>query len=174
MKGETKVRHPTSVVVWRMAEDPGEGKGPTLVLESTQQRHYHPVRWLPDGRLEVRVNHFEKTTYAGQPQPERVTYRYLALTEDGMLQEAEASDLPWWAASGLEEAFKATALYRERNGDPLLIPNWNAGPDGKTVAFASRQQVGAKEWESAIYVWRVRANQNVSLRDYILNGVGGS
>ena len=154
MKGETKVRHLTSVTVWRMNEDSAGDEAPVVVLEGTQQRHYHPVRWLPDGRLEVRVSHFEKTTYEGQPQPERVTYRCLALTDDGMLQEAEASDLPWWAAGGFEEAFKATALYRERNGDPLLIPGWEAGPDGETVAFALLRRTDAEKWASAIYLWR--------------------
>jgi hypothetical protein len=154
MKGETKVSHPTSVAVWRMAEDSVGDEAPTVVLEGRQKQHYRPTRWLSDGRLEVQVRQFEKTTYEGPAQPERVTYHYLVPTEDETFREAESGDLPWWAASGFEERFEATDLYREQNRERLLIPGWEVGPDGETAAFAWSRRVDAEEWESAIYLWR--------------------
>jgi hypothetical protein len=154
MKGETKVTHPTSVAVWRMADDSAGDGALTVVLEGTQTRHYYPARWLPDGRLEVRVKEFEKTTFEGWAQPARVTYRYMTLTEDGTLRETDGSDLPWWAAGGFGEAFKTTGLYQEQTRDRPLTPGWEVGPDGKTVAFAWARHVDAEEWESAIYLWR--------------------
>jgi hypothetical protein len=153
-KGETKVAHPTSVAVWRMGEESAGDEAPTVVLESTQKRHYHPTRWLPDGRLEVQVSQFEKTTYEGRGQPERVTYRYLVPTEDGTLREAENRDLPWWAVGGFGVRFETTSLYREQNGERPVMPGWEVGPDGETVAFAWSRQVDAERWESAICLWR--------------------
>lgn len=154
MKGETKVTHPTSLAVWRMAEDSAGGEAPAVVLEGAQRRHYHPVRWLPDGRLEVRVDQFEKTAYEGRARTERVTYRYLAVTEDRTLQEADGGDLPWWAAGGFEEAFKTTGLYQEQTRERPLMPGWEVGADGETVAFAWSRRVSGKEQELAIYLWR--------------------
>jgi hypothetical protein len=154
IKGETRISYPTSVIVWQMGKDPAGGEATTVVLEGTQKLHYHPTRWLPDGRLEVQVMQFEKTAYENRVQPQRVTYRYLVPTEDGTLREAESSDLPWWAAGGFEERFRATDLYREQNGERLVVPGWEVGPDGETVAFAWSRQAGTEEWESAIYLWQ--------------------
>jgi hypothetical protein len=153
-KGETKVTHPISVAVWRMAEDSAGYESPTVVLEGTQKRHCRPTRWLPDGRLEVQVKQFEKTTYEGPAQPERVAYQYLVPTQDGTLREPESGGLPWWAAGGFAERFEATDLYREQIGERSLIPGWAVGPDGETVAFAWSRQLDAEEWESAIYLSR--------------------
>jgi hypothetical protein len=154
IRGETRVSYPSSVTVWRMGEDSAGDEAPAVVLEGTQKRHYHPTRWLPDGRLEVQVRQFEKTTYENPAQPQRVTYRYLVLTEDGTLREAEGGDLPWWAAGGFRERFEATDLYREQNRERPVIPGWEAGPEGKTVTFAWSRQVGPEKWESEIYLWR--------------------
>ena len=154
IKGETRVSYPTSVTVWRMGEDSPEDEAPTVVLEGTQKRHYHPTRWLSDGRLEVQVKQFEKTIYESRAQPQRVTYRYLVPTEDGTLRETESGDLPWWAAGGFRERFEATDLYREQNRERPVIPGWEVGPDGETVAFTWSRQVDAEKWESAIYLWR--------------------
>ena len=154
MKGETKLRHPTSVVLWRMAEDSVGDEAPTVVLEGEQKRHYYPTRWLPDGRLEVRVSHFEKTAYEGPAQPARVTYRYLTVTEEGALREADGGDLPWWAAGGFTERFETTDLYQEQTRENPMLPSWNVGPDGETVTFAWTWRVEAEAWASAIYVWR--------------------
>jgi hypothetical protein len=148
-KGETKIVHPTSVAVWRMGDE-----GSTVVLEGAQKQHYYPTHWLPDGRLEVQVRQFEKTAYEGQIRSERVTYRYMTVTEDGTLRETDGSDLPWWAAGGFGEAFKTTGLYQEQTRDRPLTPGWEVGPDGKTVAFGWARHVDAEEWESAIYLWR--------------------
>jgi len=149
MKGEIKVGHPTSLAVWLMGDE-----APTVVLEGTQKQHYHPTRWLPDGRLEVQVSQFEKTAYEGPAYPEHVTYRYFDVTGEGLLREAESGDLPWWAAGGFQERFKTTNLYQEQPRDRPLIPGWEVGPDGETVTFAWSQQVSEEEWESAIYLWR--------------------
>jgi hypothetical protein len=154
IKGEARVSYPTSVAVWRMGGDSAGDDEPRVVLEGTQRRHYLPTRWLPDGRLEVQVRQFEKTSYEGRAQPERVTYRHLVVTADGFLREAEDGDLPWWAAGGFEERFQATDLYREQSRGRPVIPGWQVGQDGETVAFAWSRQLDAEEWESAIYVWR--------------------
>lgn len=149
MKGETLIIHPTDLAVWRMGDE-----ALTVLLEGTQNQHYDPTRWLPDGRLEVRVNHFEKTAYEGPARPEYVTYRYFDVTGDGMLREAKSGDLPWWAAGGFQEAFKTTGLYQEQTRDRPLIPGWEVGPDGETVTFGWSRQVSEEQWESAIYLWR--------------------
>ncbi len=153
-EGETKISYPTSVAVWRMAEDSAGDGALTVVLDGTQTRHYYPTRWLPDGRLEIQVKEFEETTFEGPAQPSRVTYTYLTVTEDGRLQETRSGDLPWWAASGFEERFEATELYQQQTRERQLIPGWDLGPDGETVAFAWSRQVDAEVWESAIYLWR--------------------
>jgi hypothetical protein len=137
-----------------MGEDSAGGEAPTVVLEGTQTRHYHPTRWLPDGRLEVQVSQFERATYEGRAQPRRVTYRYLVTAEDGTLRAAERGDLPWWAAGGFEERFEVTDLYREQNRERPFTPGWDVGPDGETVAFAWSRHADTEAWESAIYVWR--------------------
>jgi hypothetical protein len=154
MKDETKVTHPTSVAVWRMGDDATGDGALTVVLEGTQTRHYYPTRWLPDGRLEVQVKAFEETTFDGPAQPARVTYTYLTVTEDGRLQEARSGDVPWWAAGGFGERFEATDLYREQDRERPVIPGWEVGPNGETVAFGWSRQIDAEEWERAIYVWQ--------------------
>jgi len=154
MKGETKVTHPTSVAVWRTGDD-ATGKGAlAVVLEGTQTRHYYPTRWLSDGRLEVMVREFDETTFEGPAQPARVTYTYLSVTEDGRLQEVRSSDLPWWAAGGFRERFEATDLHREQDRERPVIPGWEVGPDGESVAFGWSRQIDAEEWERVIYVWQ--------------------
>ena len=149
MKGETLIIHPTDLAVWRMGDE-----ALTVLLEGTQKQHYDPTRWLPDGRLEVRVDHFEKTAYEGPARPEYATYRYFDVTGDGMLREAKSGDLPWWAAGGFQEAFKTTGLYQEQTRDRPLIPGWEVGPDGETVTFGWSRQVSEEQWESAIYLWQ--------------------
>ncbi|MGD8969205.1 MAG: hypothetical protein PVI07_17005 [Anaerolineae bacterium] len=153
-RGEIRVSYPTSVAVWQMGRGSAGDEAPTVVLEGTQKRHYHPTRWLPDGRLEVQVTQFEKTTYQGRAQPGRVTYQYLVPTEHGTLREAEGGNLHWWAADGFGERFESTDLYREKSGERPVMPGWEVGPDGETLAFGWSLQAGAEEWESAIYLWR--------------------
>ncbi|MFW6135847.1 MAG: hypothetical protein ACOC7N_03400 [Chloroflexota bacterium] len=153
-EGETKISYPTSVAVCRMGESSAGDGALTVMLEGTQTRHYYPTRWLPDGRLEVQARHFEKTAYEGRAQPARVTYRYMSVTEDGTLRETDSGDLPWWAAGGFEERFEATELYQQQTRERPLIPGWDLGADGETVAFAWSRQVDAEVWESAIYMWR--------------------
>lgn len=149
-EGETQVIRPTSLTIWRMAESSAGDGTPTVVLEGTRQRHIYPARWLPDGRLEVRVLHFERTAYDEAPQPERVIHRYLAPTDEGMLSEVETDDLPWWAGNGFDEAFMTTGLYREQIGGP---PRFTVAPDGDTVAFVWFSHIDEERSPVGIYVW---------------------
>lgn len=138
---EEDVIHPLSLAVWRRGDE-----GPAVILEGTKRRSYLPVRWLPDGRLMVRVMEWEKDEYEGPAKPERVEYRFFWVDETGSIREAEG-DLPWWAATGFPEGLEAAGLPRGQAGW------WVVGPDGITVAF-TWQWVEGDTTHFGIYLWR--------------------
>jgi hypothetical protein len=149
-EGETQTIHPTSLALWRMADGSTGSEAPMVVLEGTQRQHCYPVAWLPDGRVEVRILHFEKTAYPDAPQPERVTYRHLALSDEGILQEVASDNLSWWTAGGFEEAFTATELHQEHVEGP---PRLSIAPDGEKAAFTWFSHIDEARSPVGIYVW---------------------
>lgn len=143
---EEEVVHPVGLALWRVGDEV-----PVVVLEGTKQRSYSPVRWLPDGRLMVRVMQWEKAEYEGPAQPERVEYRFFYVNEAGEFLEAEGGDLPWWAAGRFDGRLVATRLFRTTGGS--LVGDWMVGPDGETVVFTWRWEEGGG-FKSAIYLWQ--------------------
>jgi len=55
---------------------------------------FHTACCLPDGRLEVRAKEFGETIFEDLARSARVTYKYVTVTEDGRLQEAESRNAP--------------------------------------------------------------------------------
>jgi len=153
--GEEEIVYPVSLALWRVGEEV-----PAVVLEGTKQRSYFPVRWLPDGRLMVRVSEWEKDEYEGPARPERVEYRFFYVDEGEEFQEAEVSGLPWWAAGGFEERLAATRLSQTTGG--ALAEDWVVGPDGEMIVFTWRWEEGG-EFKSAIYLWQGRDEEPVYL-----------
>lgn len=139
---------PVSLAWWGVGDE-----APVVVLEGVKKRSYFPVRWLPDGRLEVCVTHWEKEEYEGPAQPERVEYRFFYVSEEGELREAGGSDLPWWAAGGFQERLAAARLPQAISPAISRLSGWEVGPDGETVIFTWRWVVD-EEGKSAIYLWR--------------------
>jgi hypothetical protein len=140
--------HPVSLALWRVGDE-----APVVLLEGMKKQSYFPVRWLPDGRLVVRVTHWEKEKYEEPTQPERVEYRFFYVSEEGELREAAGSNLPWWAAGGFQERLSEAHLPQSISPAISRLSGWEVGPDGKSVIFTWRWVVD-EEGKSAIYLWR--------------------
>ena len=145
---QENILYPSSVSFWKVGDE-----APVVVLEGVKKRGYFPVRWLPDGRLEVCVTHWEKEEYEGPAQPERVEYRFFYVSEEGELREAGGSDLPWWAAGGFQERLLEVHLPESISPAISSLSGWEVGPDGETVIFTWRWVVD-EEGKSAIYLWQ--------------------
>lgn|GEM_PF-1429685 len=148
---QEEIIYPVSLALWRVADE-----APVVILEGTKQQSYFPVRWLPDGRLMVRVLEWEKEEYEGPAWPEHVEYRFFYVDEGEEFQAAGAGGLPWWAAGGFEERLAATGLPRGE------VIDWEVGPDEVTVIFTWRWKEGG-EFKSAIYLWQGRDEEPVYL-----------
>jgi hypothetical protein len=140
--------HPVSLAWWGVGDE-----APVVLLEGMKKQSYFPVCWLPDGRLVVRVTHWEKEKYEQPTQPERVEYRFFYVSEEGELREAAGSNLPWWAAGGFQERLSEAHLPQSISPAISSLSGWEVGPDGETVVFTWRWLVD-EESKSAIYLWR--------------------
>lgn len=138
--------HPTSLVLWKAGVIT-----PTVLLDAGERQAYWPAGWLPDGRLEVRVEQYDKDTYYQAPaEPEHVVYRYFRVSEAGELREVPQGEVPWWAAGRFE-----ALIAGEFPGEEGQVVSLHVGPDGKTVAFAWQSEFSA-DWYNhvAVYLWQ--------------------
>ena len=130
---------PVNLALWTVGEE-----APVVVLEGTEERDYWLAHWLPDGRLVVKVTRWESENEL----PDVEAYRVFSVEEEG-IREVEGSDLPWWAAGGLQERLAVAQLPQAISG----LSGWEVGPDGEAVIFTWRWGED-EERKSAIYLWR--------------------
>jgi hypothetical protein len=135
---------PTSLCVWTARD-----KRTTVLLQAGMRERFWAQRWLPDGRLEVKVERWEKDEYRWPhwpPPPEQTEHRYFRMGVDGSLTEAGSAGIPWWAGGGLPAALARAEL------PPGKLLSFDVSPDGGSVAFAwGRNEQGVAQY--AAYTW---------------------
>lgn len=136
--------YPVSLSLWMAGDD-----DPVTLLQAQEGQSYWPVRWLPDGRLEVLMTQWDKDKYDGPAEPEHVQYRHYKVNEQGESCEASDGDLPWWAGGGLQKRLSQAGLQPPQG----RLGQWEVGADGETVVFAWARSGDGQE-QGAVYLWR--------------------
>jgi len=137
--------YPVSLALWTA----GSSSGPTTLLEAQERQSIWPVRWLPDGRLEVLMTQWDKDEYDTPAKPEHLEYRYYQPSEHGELFAVNDGDLLWWMGGGLQQRLSQAGL-QPAQGE---LGHWGAASDGETVAFSWVWQADGRE-QGAVYLWR--------------------